>query len=34
MLKEFLNCRHGLATFLLLALMLLPLPIFAQGGGT
>ena len=33
MLKEFLNCRHGLATFLLLALMLLPLPIFAQGGG-
>ena len=31
--KEFLNCRHSLATFLLLALMLLPLPIFAQGGG-
>ena len=33
MLKEFLNCRHRLATFLLLALVLLPASVFASGGG-
>ena len=33
MSKVFLNCRHSLATFLLCAFMLLPVLVFAQGGG-